>query len=123
MRWFLLLGLLACHRNEAPRSESTIDASLVATRKPVPAASSSVRGPTMTPELRRVLDALRSTAGDKGETRGTFADLRRWIGDEAKDWPLARMLKELEDLGEISIHVLSEDAGADPQFVLDAWKR
>ena len=44
------------------------------------------------------------------------------IGPDAKDWPLPTMLKELEAAGEISIHVLDLDAGANPAYVLSTWK-
>jgi hypothetical protein len=74
----------------------------------------------MTPELKRVLDALRRAAGDRGEVRGTMADLRRWIGPDARDWPLPELHRKLEAAGEIAIHVLSADA--DPAFVVSAWR-
>lgn len=77
----------------------------------------------MSPEKKRVLAALRERAGEKGEVRGTFPELRRWIGPDAHKWPLADMLMELDSAGEIAVHVLSKDAGADPAFVLDAWRR
>ena len=76
----------------------------------------------MKPELKRLLDVLRAESGHRGETRGTFDHLRRPLGPDAKDWPIAAMLKELEAAGEISIHVLSTEAGANPAYVLSAWR-
>jgi hypothetical protein len=124
----VVLLVVGCRRREEAPSAPVEEPVVVDAARPRPPPSSApsathAEDPPMTPEKKRVLAALRAHAGDKGEVRGTFAELRRWIGPDAHDWPLPDMLMQLDPEGEIAVHVLSKDAGADPAFVLDAWRR
>jgi hypothetical protein len=119
----LLLNLfVVCQRKDEPAPAPRPSAIAIATTSASASSQVTRKDEPLTPELKRLLEVLRAGAGHRGETRGTFEELRRAIGPEAKDWRLPEMLKQLETAGEIAIHVLSTDAGANPAYVLSAWR-